>query len=50
MFSRTIAALNPALSLIPITSSAVMNTMIRAAGRLNHAWATSPEPSVTVLR
>ena len=42
MLTSTIATLNPALSLMPMTRMMVMATVIRTAGRLNQARAWVP--------
>ncbi len=47
MFTSTIAALNPALSLMPMTRMMVMTTVISTAGRLNHANAWVPDFKLT---
>ncbi len=50
MLSRTIAALNPALSLIPMTRITVTTAVIKIAGRLNQACTVCPSARVTFWR
>ncbi len=50
ILSSTTAALNPALSRMPITRMTVTAAVMKMAGRLIHAWTIWPSASVTFFR